>query len=284
MRDITEHSTSKRFTFINGSTPLDVHYNDCGHGDEVIVLLHGSGPGATGWSNFGHNVPPLVDAGYRVVLLDFPGWGKSDSVVCTSSRSDLNASVVVGLLDTLKIERAHLVGNSMGGHSAVALTLSRPERVGKLVLMGGGTGGASIFTPSPAEGIKLLNAVYREPSEENLRKMLSVFVFDPSRITPDLFQKRLESILARPDHLENFIGSLSANPVQFPDVGPRLPSLVAPTLILWGRNDRFVPMDVGLRLLAGIPHSELHVFNGCGHWVQWEQAERFNRLVLDFLA
>ena len=71
---------------------------------------------------------------------------------------------------------------------------------------------------------------------------------------------------------------------QFPDFGHRLGEINAETLVIWGRNDRFVPLDTGLRLVAGIPNSQLHVFNKCGHWAQWEHADTFNRMVLDFLT
>ncbi len=110
----------------------------------------------------------------------------------------------------------------------------------------------SLFTPMPTEGIKLLNALYREPTIENLKKMMSIFVFDTRDLTEALFEARLNNMLSRRDHLDNFVKSLEANPKQFPDFGPRLGEISAPTLIVWGRNDRFVPMDAGLRLLAGI--------------------------------
>jgi 2-hydroxy-6-oxonona-2,4-dienedioate hydrolase len=139
----------------------------------------------------------------------------------------------------------------MGGHSAVAF-LSWPERVGKLVLMGGGTGGMSLFTPMPTEGIKLLNGLYREPTIENLKKMMNIFVFDTRDLTDALFEARLNNMLSRREHLDNFVKSLEANPKQFPDFSPRLGEIRAQTLIVWGRNDRFVPMDAGLRLLAGL--------------------------------
>jgi len=278
-------AASSRFVRIReGELDLNIHYNDCGAGSETVVMLHGSGPGASGWANFNRNIEPLVAAGFRVILMDCPGWSRSDSIVCSGSRSDLNARVLEGLLDALDIDRAHLIGNSMGGHSAVAFALANPERVGKLVLMGGGTGGASPFTPMPTEGIKLLQGLYREPSIDNLKKMMAVFVYDSSDLTEALFQARLDNMLSRRDHLENFVKSLAANPRQFPDFSPRLGEISAQTLIVWGSNDRFVPMDTGLRLLAGLPNAELHVFNRCGHWAQWEHADKFNRLVLDFLG
>jgi 2-hydroxy-6-oxonona-2,4-dienedioate hydrolase len=280
----TEASTSRFVLVREGDTTLNIHCNDVGQGSEVVVMLHGSGPGASGWANFNRNIAPLVDAGYRVLLVDCPGWGKSDTIVNAGSRSELNARILKGVLDELGIERAHILGNSMGGHSTVAFALANPQRVGKLVLMGGGTGGPSQFVPMPTEGIKLINTVYREPTLENLKKMMNIFVYDSSTLTDELMQARLENMLARRDHLENFVKSLAANPRQFTDYGPRLGEISAPALVIWGRDDRFVPMDVGLRLVWGLQNAELHVFGRCGHWAQWEHAETFNRMVLDFLA
>lgn len=281
---ISEEQSSRFVDIVEGDLKAKVHYNDFGSGDEVVIMLHGSGPGATSWANFSQNVEPLVKAGYRVILLDCPGWGKSDPIVSTESRSHLNAQALKGTMDALGIQKAHLIGNSMGGHSVTAFTLDNPERVGKLILMGGGTGGLSTFTPMPTEGIKCLQALYRNPTLENLRAMMDIFVYDPSSLTDELLQQRLENILARQDHLDNFVKSIDTNPRQFPDFGARLSSITAPTLIMWGRDDRFVPMDAALRLVAHIPNAELHLFNRCGHWVQWEHKDRFNALVLDFLA
>lgn len=283
MYKYNENNTSCFASVADKGVNLNIHYHDCGKGDDVVVMLHGSGPGASGWSNFNRNIEPLVTSGYRVILMDCPGWGKSDSIICTESRSKLNARVLKGLLDKLNITRIHLIGNSMGGHSAVAFALAYPQLLGRIILMGGGTGGASPFVPMPTEGIKLLQSVYRQPSQENVEKMMDVFVYDPKDLTPELIVGRLENILINQEHLKNFIKSLELNPRQFPDVTDCLSSISAPTLIIWGRNDRFVPMDLGLRLLANIPNSELHIFNNCGHWVQWEHADRFNTLVLDYL-
>lgn len=281
---ITEAATSKFVRISEGDLDLQLHYNDVGEGAETVVMLHGSGPGASGWANFSRNVEPLVDAGYRVVLMDCPGWSKSDPIVCSGSRSELNARALKGLLDAIGVEqRVHLIGNSMGGHSATAFALAWPQRVGKLILMGGGTGGPSQFVPMPTEGIKLLQGLYREPTIDNLKRMMNVFVFDASALTDELMQARLENMLARRDHLENFVKSLAANPKQFNDFGPRLGEIAAPTLVVWGRDDRFVPMDVGLRLVAGMQNAEMHIFSRCGHWAQLEHAEKFNRMVVAFL-
>ncbi|HEY0834817.1 MAG TPA: alpha/beta fold hydrolase [Azospirillum sp.] len=281
---LTEAGTSKFAHVREGDLDLRIHYNDAGAGAQTVVMLHGSGPGASGWANFHRNVDAVVNAGYRVILMDCPGWNKSDPIVCTGSRSELNARVLKGLLDVLGIDRVHIIGNSMGGHGAVAFALANPARVGKLVLMGGGTGGPSLFQPMPLEGIKLLQGVYREPTLDNLKAMLNVFMFDAGKLTEELIQARLDNMLARRDHLDNFVKSLAANPKQFPDVGPRLGEIAAPTLVIWGRDDRFVPLDTGLRLLWGLQNAEMHIFNRCGHWAQWEHADKFNKMAIDFLA
>jgi len=284
MTALTEAGTSRFAHIQENDLALRIHYNDAGSGD-AVVMLHGSGPGASGWSNFHRNVEAFVAAGYRVILPDSPGWNKSDPIVCDKgSRADLNAKSLKGLLDTLDIQRAHFIGNSMGGANALAFALRYPERLHKLVIMGGGGVGPSLFQPMPLEGIKHLYGVYHAPTMENLRRMLDVFVYDPSTLTEELIQGRFENMMAHREHLQNFVTSVAANPDWLPDMSGRLKEIAAPTLITWGRDDRFVPLDSGLRMLWGLPDAQMHVFSRCGHWAQWEHAERFNRLVLDFLA
>lgn len=280
----TEVETSKFILIQDKASTFNIHYNDIGQGDRVVVMLHGSGPGASGWANFNRNIQPLTDAGYRVILMDCPGWGKSDTVLNDSgSRSHLNARILKGLVDALSLSKISLIGNSMGAHSVVAFTLEYPDLVDKLILMGGGTGGGGIFTPKPAEGIKLINKLYQNPNLENLKEMMNIFVYDTTNLTGEMFTNRLNSILTHKDHLENFVNSSKANPNQFPDLSYRLPEINHETLIIWGREDRFVPMETGLILLNGLQRAELHVLNRCGHWAQWEYADKFNRMAIDFL-
>ncbi|MFW0757751.1 alpha/beta fold hydrolase [Pseudomonas sp. H11T01] len=279
MSTFTEASTSK---FVQ--TPeWNIHYNEAGEG-ETVIMIHGSGAGATGWANFHRNVDDFVNAGYRVILMDCPGFGKSDPLVTAEPRFVINARAVKALMDGLDIDKAHLVGNSMGGGTALGFAVASPERLDKMILMGsGGVGRTSIFTPLPMEGIKLLFGVYREPTLVNLKKMLNVFVYDSSALTEELIDLRLKSILDKPHHLENFLKSVDLSKFQMGDFTDNLPDIKAKTLITWGRDDRFVPIDWSLKLLNGIPDSRLHVFSQCGHWAQWEHAPAFNRLVIDFL-
>ena len=281
----TEVLTSRFVKVRDGDVEYNVHYNDVGPASgQPVVMLHGSGPGATGWANFHRNIGSFA-AVYRLLLIDMPGFGRSDPFLnVAGSRSDFNGRIVKLVLDQLDVMHAHLIGNSMGAHGTTAFALANPQRAGKLVLMGGGTGGPSQFVPMPTEGIKLINLVYREPTLENVRRMMNLFVFDASALTDDLLQLRVDNMLACRDHLDNWVKSLAANPKQFSDYGPRLSEVKSPTLVIWGRDDRFVPLDIGLRLLWGLPNAEMHVYSRCGHWAQWEHAEKFNRMVMAFLA
>jgi 2-hydroxy-6-oxo-6-phenylhexa-2,4-dienoate hydrolase len=279
----TETSTSK-FAKINekGLPDFQIHYNEAGSG-EAVIMLHGGGPGAGGWSNYYRNIGPIVDAGYRVILKDSPGFNKSAAVVMDEQRGLVNARAVKGLMDALGIERAHLIGNSMGGATALNFAIEYPDRIGKLVLMGPGGLGPSLYAPMPMEGIKLLFKLYAEPSYDTLKQMIQVFLYDQSHITEELLQGRWEAIQRHPAHLKNFLISAQKAPLSTWDVSGRLGEIKAKTLITWGRDDRFVPLDHGLKLVWGIDNARLHVFSKCGHWAQWEQADEFNRLAIDFL-
>lgn len=281
MTTLSEASTS-RYVQVDG---LRLHYNEAGpsHGPAVI-LLHGGGPGAGGWSNFHRNVDAFAAAGLRTILLDCPGFNKSGPIVSADPRGLINARAVKGLMDELHIERAHLIGNSMGGLSALTFALEYPDRLDRMILMGSAGLGQSLFQPSPQEGIKLLMKLYKQPTVENLQAMLNVFVYDPSVLTPELIQGRLDSMQRNAEHLVNFVRSNELNPrALFVDLTPRLPEVKAKTLVIWGRDDRFVPLDNGLKAVWGIPDADLVVFSRCGHWAQWEHADKFNGLALDFL-
>lgn len=281
---LTEASTS-RYATINEASLCDfrIHYNEAGTG-EAVVMLHGAGPGASGWSNFFRNFQPFADAGFRVILMDSPGFGKSDEIISGVQRGLLNAQATKGLLDALGIRRAHLVGNSMGGATALNMALEWPDRVGRMVLMGPGGLGASILQPNPQEGIRKLVKLYREPTRANVDDLLEAFVFDPSTITEELRNARLEAMQRNAQHMKNFLASLQLAPPPTWDISSRIHAIAHKTLVTWGRDDRFMAIDLGLKAIALMPDARLHVFPRCGHWAQWEHAEEFNRLVVAFLG
>ncbi|CAM2169749.1 2-hydroxy-6-ketonona-2,4-dienedioate hydrolase [Paraburkholderia sacchari] len=281
---LTEAGTSK-FVTINepGLENFRIHLNEAGSGPAVL-MLHGGGPGASGWSNYYRNIEALVGAGFRVLLMDSPGFNKSDEIVPTTPRNFVNARATKGVMDVLGIDKAHLVGNSMGGASALAFALEFPERMDRMVLMGPGAQGPSILQPQPGEGIKRMGRLYAQPTYENFEAMLDVFVYNPSAITEELRQGRWNNVQSNLNHLKNWVESGKLCPSTTWDLSARFHQIPHKTLVTWGRDDRFVPIDHGLRMINTLQDSRLHIFAKCGHWAQWEHADEFNRLVVDFLT
>ncbi len=262
---------------------IKIHYIEAGTGDP-IVCIHGGGPGATGWSNFKQNLPGLAEH-FHVMLVDLPQYGKSDKPLIEGGRLAFWARAMRDFLDGLGIEKATFVGNSMGGGTSLKTAIDYPNKVERLVLMGAAGHSTSLFTPTPTEGIKELRSYYDAPSPERMRALIKLFVYDQSRVTDELVQERYESSVA-PDLLElrqreRASGARAAGTeVLTGDLG----KVQARTLIVWGADDRFVPLDHALAFLRGIKGARLHVFSECGHWAQVEHFEEFNRLVIDFLT
>ena len=262
----------------------NLRYYEAGEGHPV-VLLHGSGPGATGRSNFSANIEPLARH-FHVYAVDMPGWGDSDAA--TVDRLD-HVEAAVQFLDALGVERAAFVGNSMGGQTAIRLAIEHPDRITHLVTMGPPVGPAvpALFAPGggPSEGLKVLIETYREPSPENMRGLVEIMCFDTARFaTPELCQARSDAALARPEHLRNYVDGLPKGAPLPVWARPELFRTIAvPTLLIHGRDDRVVPFENSLHLLGAIPDSRLVLLNRCGHWAMIEHADEFNRLVTDFV-
>ena len=279
-------SVQQQSTFVQ-TKPWKVHVHDVGEGP-VVVLLHGSGPGATGLSNFQPNIKPLSDAGFRVLAVDMPGWGLSDSPAPGEPRD--HCATLLSLLDELGIERASLVGNSMGGMTTLRFAVEHPDRVNRIVTMGApAPRRPGILSPAGfSEGMKILLGTYADPSRDNYRKLVEVMCFDSAFATDELVAARADSAAQRPEHLTNFLRSM-ADPNaggmgQFFNLGSRIAEIVAPALIVHGRDDRTVHFENSLQLFSLIPDSRLLGFNRCGHWAQIEHAAEFNRVVSQFLS
>lgn len=273
--ELTQEGTSK---FAQAGN-IKVHYNEAGTGP-VVVMLHGGGAGASGFSNFWRNFGPVADAGYRVLLVDQLGYGQTGHWDGVANNSENNARMLRDLFDTIGVDKASFVGNSMGGSTALNFAIDYPDRVEKVVQMGSAVAAfESLFVPIQTEGQKALFAAARNPSVETLGHFFSLMVYDSSFVTEELLQTRVKTALAnmRPAHFA------PGEPMKR-NLLHELDRCKAPTLIIWGRDDRVAALDGSLRMLWGLPEAQLHVFSQCGHWAQYEHADAFNRLVIDFLS
>jgi 4,5:9,10-diseco-3-hydroxy-5,9,17-trioxoandrosta-1(10),2-diene-4-oate hydrolase len=282
---------------------LRLHYNEAGPGGPggpgglgglggleaalPVVLLHGGGPGASGWSNFGRNLPVFAGQ-FRTLLVDQPGFGRSDKPPVQGNYFTFAAEALAGLLDDLGIERVQLVGNSLGGGTAVRFALRFPERAGRLVLMAPGGLGLNVFAPDPTEGVKRLMefAAPPGPSRDKMAAFLRTLVFDQKLITDELIDERYaagsdpQALAAMASMGASFYDPATAEDGMLWREAHRLRQ---PVLLIWGREDRVNPLDGALVALKQIRRAQLHVFSGCGHWAQLEKFDEFNRLTMSFL-
>lgn len=256
----------------------------------AVVLLHGGGAGASGLSNFSRNIGPLAEQ-FRVIVPDMPGYGRSTKGIDPSDPFGDLGLFVRGLLDALDIDKAHLVGNSYGGAAALRCALDRPDKVDRLVLMG--PGGIGTTRGLPTKGLNALLDYYAGdgPSYEKLDAFVrSYLVYDGASVPAELIEQRYKASID-PD--------VVADPPLRRPAGPsaprtlfkmdftrdkRLNKLAAPTLVLWGAADKVNRPSGGRALHKAIPTCDLYLIAETGHWVQWERADLFNQLTIEFLT
>jgi 4,5:9,10-diseco-3-hydroxy-5,9,17-trioxoandrosta-1(10),2-diene-4-oate hydrolase len=254
---------------------MRLHYHEAGpaaqdggagqDGGTPVVLLHGGGPGASAWSNFGRNLPVFA-ARFRTIMIDLPGFGRSDKPPVTGNYFTFAADAVAGLLDELGIGRVHLVGNSLGGGTAARFALRFPDRAGRLVLMA--------FAAPPG------------PTREKMAAFLRTMVHDERLVTDELVEERYQAASA-PAAIAAMasMGASFYDPAHADDglLWREAHRLRRPVLLIWGREDRVNPLDGALVAVKQIRRAQLHVFGGCGHWAQLEKFDEFNRLAIGFL-
>ena len=264
----------------------EIYVVEAGAGPPVL-MLHGGGPGASGVANFVRNIPALA-AHFRVIIPDLPGYGRSTKGLDRKDPFGDLADAMLGLLDVLGIEKAHALGNSLGGACALRMALDRPTRLGRLVLLG--PGGVDTTRSIPTAGLKRLLNYYRGegPTREKLTAFLrGDLVYDGSSLPDTLIDERYKASidpeivanppLVRPKGLPKF------RAIDFTR-DPRLASLETPTLLLWGTEDRVNRASGGRSLQRRMPNCDLYLFSRTGHWVQWERAEEFNAATICFLS
>jgi 2-hydroxy-6-oxonona-2,4-dienedioate hydrolase len=261
----------------------DIQVNDAGQG-HPIIMIHGTGPGASGWSNFEPTIQAL-GAKYRCIAVTMPGWGESSPQDLTTGRDQGEA--IRQLMDALDIEKAAFVGNSMGGGVSMVMATKHPDRVTHMITMGSGVWGPAVVGPNGfSEGLRALWAAYEEPTADNFKRLVSAMCYDQAFATDGLAEQRAAAAAARPDHLRNWLDLMKAGRGAdgFAEAAAKLPGTSIPTLLIHGRDDRTVHFEVSLRALGLIPTARLVLLNQCGHWAQLEHAATFNHMVDDFLS
>jgi len=263
--------------FVTLNDGLRLHYLDNGSGAPVL-FIHGSGPGASGHSNFKLNYPEFAAAGHRVLVPDLPGYGVSDKPE-TDYTLDFFVDAMFGLLDALDIARCTLVGNSLGGAIAIKMALDQPQRIARLVLMAPGGLMEKEQYYLQMEGIQKMGAAFANGElndADGMRRLLSLQLFDPSQISDETVNERVAVVLEQPRCV--------LTRMQVPNLAGRVAELSCPILGFWGMNDKFCPASGAQTLMDACRNIRFVLLSECGHWVMVEHRALFNREVLAFLG
>jgi pimeloyl-ACP methyl ester carboxylesterase len=287
-----------RFRLPNGRPPLlrihrlglpgrTVSILTMGAGSDVL-LLHGLG-GAK--SSFFETAAALAGAGHRVHALDFPGFGASSKPLTAPYTARWFAETVLEAMDALCIDRAHLVGNSMGGRVAIEVGLTAPDRVG----------GLGLLCPAVAFVKRSLHPVVRVlrpefgllphaiPRSAVAGQLWSLFAdrdaIDPAvaDLVVDEFRQTYRSAGARHAFLASARNNYLDEPWGAKGFYARLSDLQAPALFVWGSHDRLIPAGFGEIVAEWLPGARQIVLDGCGHVPQVERSPEVNELLAGFL-
>ena len=282
--DLTEAGTSK--TVQVGQDKI--HYHEAGEGPPVI-FCHAYGPGTTAWINFSKNIGPL-SRHFRCLLVDSNATGKTAvAPVDGETGHETLARTVLLFMDALGIEKADLVGESMGGTTVLVFAFKYPDRVGRVVtgschhstLQSSRDGGEPYMIANrPSEGNRSTARVTADPSKENFREYLTVHLDQESLVTDGLVDyihgSYHESQADRPPGSRRGPSATHSNLHDLWDVK-------APTMIIYGRYDRMCSYELGLTILNYVADSRIVVLNDCGHWPPYERPEEYNAYVEAFL-
>ncbi len=245
---------------------------------QTIVLVHGTGGRADRWIR---NVDALAAAGHRVVAFDLPGHGFA------SKGAGLDCSVpgyrkfLAAFLDEMKIDKAAIVGTSLGGHVVASFACEHPDRVSGVVLSG-----SMGLVPLGAEARGRVEAGANNQTYEGVKGKLARVIFDPALVTQDFVDEEFR-INNSAGSRESFatLGRYIGQKLDDDVVGEKFAKLTPnlPTLLLWGAEDKTVPVAVGEAAAKLLPGSKLVVLQKAAHTSYYERADDFNAVMLDFL-
>ncbi len=242
-----------------------VHYLEAGQGP-VLILIHGLGSSASVW----RDDIDLLAASYRVIALDLPGYGKSDRPKADYS-VEYQAGAVKEFIEALGVDKVTLAGNSLGGWIAALVALDSPDKVSRLVLVdSAGLRREAARTDVP------LNPATRE---EEKALLLALFA-DKAKVTESLLNEQWDY---RKDVRSTVQATMESFKTKAPFLDSRLRDIKVPTLIIWGKQDLLVPLDIADRFARGIRGSKLIVIDNAGHLPQVEQPKAFTRAVKVFV-
>ncbi len=256
-------------------------------GDEgtAVLLVHGISSSMEGWI---HNVHALAER-HRIYALDLVGSGRSDKPAAPYSYPYL-AQFVHDFLQSQNVDRLNFVGHSMGGGIALHFALQFPDQVDRLVLVDSAGLGREVTLSFRLPTLPWIGEWLTRPSRKGTARFLHEALYDPALITDELVDFKYE-LSALPGAQEAILSGLRQDVTLrgvrdhvWRPIVDNLPNITAPTLVIWGQQDRIIPVAHAQVARDRIPNVQVHILDRCGHVPQLERPDEFNALVLEFLA
>ena len=250
-----------------------------------VILIHGLGASAEIWQK---NVEALAEQ-YRVYVPDLVGFGRSDKPSVDYSPSYFTG-FINDFMNALNIKRTCLVGNSLGGGIALQYALQFPHKVEKLVLVDSAGLGKEVTFPLRLMSLPVIGELMTRPSRKGVYLYFKPAVGDPVLLTEDFIDLyyELHSLPGAQKSMLRVLRSISnirgGRTKILRTVMARLHTITVPTLIVWGKQDKVLPVRHAYVANEKILNSKVHILDPCGHMPQFERPEEFNRIVLEFLS
>ncbi|MBI1685575.1 alpha/beta fold hydrolase [Caulobacter hibisci] len=266
---------------VNG---LSTRVLDTGGPGPAVVLIHGLANSIEIWDR----VLPALAVRHRVVAFDIPGFGQASRPADAAYDEAFFSAQLEAVLDTLRIERAHLVGSSLGAGMIVRFSGRGLARIDRAVLAAPGGFGRRTHPLMRFVGLPLIGGFLGRPTPPNNRLTLRLAMADQRQVTPELME--LTNRYARlPGSDRSYVRTLQSGVGLLGIKGRDSFEALArrfdrPSLVLWGRQDRVFPVAHSERAMALLPQAERVLIDDCGHYPHWEQPEVFTAEVLRFLA
>lgn len=264
---------------------INTRYWAEGDNGPAVLLVHGLGGSVENWAP---NIGPLSQR-HRVYALDLRGFGRSDKTPLIHSLYDL-VQFIDDFMQVLQIEKASLIGNSLGGGLALQFAIQYPEKVEKLVLVDNAGMGRETIADFKLIFVPWIGEILTRPSRKGTIALLKKLVYDPSIINDEIVTLTYD-LMTLPGARKALLATLRAG-IDFrgqrsnltKNLLDKISSITAPALVVWGKQDRILPLAHANKCHECLQDSEVYIFDNCGHVPQLERSEEFNRLVLDFLA
>lgn len=269
MTEFTTSSMQEKYSTVNGNK---IRYLEWGDSKDTVVLLHGLGGMAERWLP----VIPFLSKKYKVIAPDLIGYGQSDKPQ-TDYTSDFFRESMLGFLNALSLQSVFMVGTSLGGEIVAECAATQSSLIKKIVMV---SPAGIMKKATPVLDAYTMAALY--PTHESVKTAYQMMTGKNKEIdnqSVDNFILNMTRPNAKMVFLSTLLGMKNS-----PVLTERLRLIKAPVLLMWGNEDKMIPIEYAKEFATSIPNCEFVIMNGCGHTPYQEKSAEFSKIVLDFLS